>query len=189
MFYLLILKILVHGSSQDTDHLAHHCYEKENLTNDIYAPSVGQCLDVSSATNLFKITLTDPLVTSLNVAKFGDYELSYISGVVKREKITTVPDENEPLKDLEGEEKLVLDVAPSETIRFHKPVMIGDLKLSEFRNLLSSRGFSADFVSGALIVNGRVIVRKDGRNLKLEGGINADYFSVRRLLYEFHAII
>ena len=67
--------------------------------------------------------------------------------------------------------------------------MIGDLKLSEFRNLLSSRGFSADFVSGALIVNGRVIVRKDGRNLKLEGGINADYFSVRRLLYEFHAII
>jgi cleavage and polyadenylation specificity factor subunit 2 len=184
--------IFVHGSSKDTDHLAHHCYENQDLTNDIYAPSIGQCLDVSSATNLFKITLTDPLVTSLNIAKFGDYELSYISGVVKREKVSTVPDENdenEP-EDLEStEEKLVLDVAPSESIRFHKPVMIGDLKLSEFRTLLVSRGFSAEFVSGALIVNGRVIVRKDGRNLKLEGGINADYFSVRRLLYEFHAII
>lgn len=125
-------------------------------------------------------------MTSLNIAKFGDYELSYISGVVKREKISTVPDENDV--DTE-EEKLVLDVAPSETIRFHKPVMIGDLKLSEFRTLLVSRGFLAEFVSGALIINGRVIVRKDGRNLKLEGGINADYFSVRRLLYEFHAII
>jgi cleavage and polyadenylation specificity factor subunit 2 len=183
--------ILVHGSSKDTDHLAHHCYEHQSLTNDIYAPSIGQCLDVSSATNLFKITLTDPLVTSLNIAKFGDYELSYISGVVKREKIPTVPDENdENVEDLENaEDKLVLDVAPSESIRFHKPVMIGDLKLSEFRTLLLSRGFSAEFVSGALIVNGRVIVRKDGRNLKLEGGINADYFSVRRLLYEFHAII
>ena len=124
------------------------------------------------------------------MARFGDYELSYISGVIKREKITPVPDESLITEDVENEEeKLVLDVAPSETIKFHKPVMIGDLKLSEFRTLLTSRGFSAEFVSGALIVNGRVIVRKDGRNLKLEGGINADYFSVRRLMYEFHAII
>lgn len=87
------------------------------------------------------------------------------------------------------DKQYILDVARSESMRFHKPVMIGDVKLSEFRNLLQSRGFSVDFLRGVLIVNGRVMVRKDGHNLRLEGGINADYFSVRRLLYELHAII
>ena len=205
--------ILVHGSTQDTDHLAQHCYESQAMTDDIYAPSVGDCLDVSSATNLFKVTLTDPLVSSLNIAQFGDYRLSYISGIIKKDHLAaTVPEEGEPIEEdtvmepaesiyektktapvheeePQADTKFILDIAPSDTIRFHKPVMIGDVKLSEFRSLLNSRGFSTQFVSGVLIVNGRVIVRKDGRNLKLEGGINADYFSVRRLLYELHAII
>ena len=95
-----------------------------------------------------------------------------------------------PGPDTSGDQKdFILDVARSENTKFHQPVMIGDVKLSEFRSLLNSRGFSTDFVRGILIVNGRVTVKKEGHNLKLEGGINADYFSVRRLLYESHAII
>lgn len=63
------------------------------------------------------------------------------------------------------------------------------MKLSEFRQLLISRGFKSDFVAGVLVVNGSVLVKKQGRNLAIEGSINADYFSVRRLLYESHAIV
>jgi cleavage and polyadenylation specificity factor subunit 2 len=144
--------------------------------------------------------------------QFGDYQLSYISGIIlnKKEDQLALPSNEEPIEDqsdsmmdvdVSEESKLaepeasardkqyILDVARSESMRFHKPVMIGDVKLSEFRNLLQSRGFSVDFLKGVLIVNGRVMVRKDGHNLRLEGGINADYFSVRRLLYELHAII
>lgn len=61
-------QILVHGTTEITDHLAQHCYENTSMTDEVYAPSVGDCLDVSSATNLYKVTLTDPLVSSLNIA-------------------------------------------------------------------------------------------------------------------------
>lgn len=161
----------------------------------------------------------------MNIARFGDYQLSFISGVISRKKPlqalespsngedgvpeqdsesqAQVGDENQkddtPMGDAavpgpdeqgDGDQKdFVLDVARSENVKFHKPVMIGDVKLSEFRSLLNSRGFSTEFARGVLIVNGRVTVKKEGHNLKLEGGINADYFSVRRLLYESHAII
>jgi hypothetical protein len=165
-------------------------------------------------------------VTSLNIARFGDYQLSYISGVISRKKQQPqtsalgdedgVPEEEQeeqshqetkeaivvesdaqmtdaavpsPSDDEENKKDFVLDVARSESVKFHKPVMIGDVKLSEFQSLLNSRGFSTEFSRGVLIVNGRVTVKKEGHNLKLEGGINADYFSVRRLLYESHAII
>jgi hypothetical protein len=168
-------------------------------------------------------------VTSLNIARFGDYQLSYISGVISRKKnlqaITgesvedSVPEqgkteetqeENEEGREVLGKENdtlmtdaavpgpdesteekkdFILDVARSENVKFHKPVMIGDVRLSEFQSLLNSRGFSTEFSKGVLIVNGRVTVKKEGHNLRLEGGINADYFSVRRLLYESHAII
>ena len=128
--------------------------------------------------------------------------MSFISGIIKKDdqKAPNQEDEmevdsseeamvQEPEELPESEGKLVLDVAPSTSIKFHRPVMIGDIKLSEFRQLLISRGFTSEFVSGALIVNGSVLVKKEGRNLALEGSINADYFAVRRLLYDWHAIV
>jgi cleavage and polyadenylation specificity factor subunit 2 len=48
-------QIFVHGSSEDTDHLATQCYENPAMTDEVYAPSIGDVLDVSSATNLFKV--------------------------------------------------------------------------------------------------------------------------------------
>ena len=107
----------------------------------------------------------------------------------KQEQVVANESSQESIGESIEESKLILDVAPAESIRFHKPVMVGDVKLSEFRSLLNSRGFTCEFASGVLVVNKNVIVRKEGSNLTLEGRINADYFSVRRLLYEMHAIV
>lgn len=102
----------------------------------------------NSATNLFKVTLTDSLVSSLNIAKYGEYQLSFLSGIVKKQD-KTLEDSNNNSKSIEIEtneivemeniimesdenlnesidleSKLLLDVAPAETIKFHRPVMV-----------------------------------------------------------------
>lgn len=60
----------------------------------------------------------------------------------------------------------------------------GDLRLSDFRQTLARAGYRAEFVSGVLVVNGKVRLRKAGpRKVALDGVYGDDYFAVRQLLY------
>ncbi|KAJ3279117.1 cleavage and polyadenylation specificity factor subunit 2 [Borealophlyctis nickersoniae] len=61
--------ILVHGSEDATEELANYCLETENMTNEVYAPNVGECINVSAATDIYQVKLTDSLVSSLKTAK------------------------------------------------------------------------------------------------------------------------
>ncbi|KAJ3046928.1 hypothetical protein HK102_013056, partial [Quaeritorhiza haematococci] len=74
--------ILVHGSEEATEALRTFCIENESLTKEVYAPRIGERINVSAAGNIYQVKLTDSLVTSLRLAQVDDHELAYVSGII-----------------------------------------------------------------------------------------------------------
>ena len=70
-------------------------------------------------------------------------------------------------------------------------VFLGDLRLSDLRQVLSQEGVPAEFAEGVLVcANGRVTVRKDGdEKLVVEGALSNEYFDIRNILYAQYQIL
>ncbi|KAF9405666.1 cleavage and polyadenylation specificity factor subunit 2, partial [Podila epigama] len=83
--------ILVHGMEEKTEALGAAYLELEDMTKEIYMPSVGEILNVSEVTNMYKIHLTDALLSSLTFSKLGEYDLAYLVGQVQIPAGTTAP--------------------------------------------------------------------------------------------------
>ncbi|RKO87450.1 beta-lactamase-like protein [Blyttiomyces helicus] len=191
--------ILIHGSEESTQDLANYCLQSENFTSEVFCPAVGECINVSAATNIYQVKLTDSLVSSLSMAHIDDYELAYVSGVIRDPScaappsassttpstLPTAPRAAPALSNLP-----ILDILPLDRQAAHQPVIVGDLKLFEFRRLLTAEGFVSEFVKGALVVDGGVVVRRrDKGRVEIEGPIGKTYYGVRKLLYEQHAVL
>ncbi|KAI9095542.1 beta-lactamase-like protein [Phlyctochytrium arcticum] len=183
--------ILVHGTQDSTTHLVTYCLDNEGLTNEVFMPNISDCINVSSATDIYQIKLTDTLVSSLKMATLGDYELAYVTGILRGPE-TTDPSSSSTTTTETFPPGTVptLDIISSTYPVSHPSVIVGDLRLSEFRKKLLQKGYQADFVQGALIVNRKIVVRKAGAgSLTLEGPVCAEYAGIRKLLYDQHAVI
>ncbi|EGF79032.1 hypothetical protein BATDEDRAFT_12823 [Batrachochytrium dendrobatidis JAM81] len=165
--------LFVHGDKASTMAFAEYCRTNESLTNEVYDPVQGECVNVSSATNLFRVVLTDTLM--------DEYSLSYITGVIKLQDSVT------------GGTRAMLEVVPVETQLTRQHVMVvGEAKLSQVRKVLDSQGFRTAFASGVLVVNeGKALIKRSGTDgsLALEGSISRDYYKIRELLYSTLAIL
>ncbi|KAJ3199241.1 hypothetical protein HDU67_002963, partial [Dinochytrium kinnereticum] len=159
--------VLVHGSKESMKSMESFVLENNTLTNDVFCTEKDEWLNVSVATNVFQIKLTDSLVTSLNMAKMADYEIAYISGFIRMSDTTDRPptsDTDETQMDVDATVPVstttvpVLDLLPSEYRKSRLPVIVGDVRLSEFRRVLVDQGFEAEFISGCLLVNKSVVM-------------------------------
>ncbi|KAI9258770.1 beta-lactamase-like protein [Phascolomyces articulosus] len=169
--------IVIHGSSKPTEELAQACRNMDHFTKEIFTPSVSQVLNVSAATNIYRVRLTDAMVSSLQFSKLEDYELARVSG-----RIHFPTDSTTPSLDVD-----TTDEQPSKA----PSVFVGDIRLSEFKKVLQGEGISAEFKGeGVLVCNDCVAVRKTGTGqLLVEGILSPDYYKIRSLLYAQHAIL
>lgn len=128
------------------------------FTKEIFTPSIGEVLNVSAATNIYRVRLTDGLVNSLLFSKLDDYELARVSGRIHFQEDSTTPSLD-----------TVEEVAPTsemEHLQLHKKKMepsifVGDIRLTEFKRVLQAEGISAEFKDeGMLVCNDLVVVRK-----------------------------
>ncbi|KAL1934717.1 hypothetical protein VTP01DRAFT_6899 [Rhizomucor pusillus] len=168
--------IIVHGAEKPTEELEQACRSDPQL-KEIFAPAIGQVLNVSAATNIYRVKLRDALVSSLQFAKLDDYELARVSGRIHFPADSTTPS---------------LDTDTSDTPPKWEPsVFVGDIRLTEFRKLLQAEGITAEFKGeGVLVCNDLVAVRKTGTGqLLVEGLLSPDYYKVRSLLYSQYAIL
>lgn len=155
---MTIFKILVHGSDEATDALQKFCKGATNLTDQIFTPKVGEALNVSAARNIFQVKLSDSLISSLQTTRLGDFELAYINGVVHYPSKEVSPsEEKENMQDADGMDQDQpeiteddsatviphLDPVPVQT--FHKPVIVGQIKLSDFRKVLQANKLATIF--------------------------------------------
>ncbi|KAF8932795.1 cleavage and polyadenylation specificity factor subunit 2, partial [Haplosporangium bisporale] len=258
--------ILIHGTEDKTAALSESYLGMSDLTREIYTPSVGEILNVSEVTNMYKIHLTDALLSSLNFSKLGEYDLAYLVGQVQIPAGSTAPVLGMPVIEstltgagvvavagagavgVDAEQKRITgpeatgEVAHGESIstalttttinapvdettlsvptsaatalalhqhqqllhqhqqqlelleREHKPVFVGDIRLTEFKDrTLKQAGIHAEFMGeGVLVCNGVVAIRKVEQTgqILLEGSpMTRDYYRVRHLLYEQFAIL
>lgn len=258
---------MIHGTEGKTAALSESYLGLSDMTREIYTPSVGEILNVSEVTNMYKIHLTDALLSSLNFSKLGEYDLAYLVGQVQIPAGSTAPVLGMPVIEstftgaaaaagtgaggVEGEQKRITgpeatgEAAHGESTstalatttttttnapvdetslsgptsaatalalhqhqqllhqhqqqlelleREHKPVFVGDIRLTEFKDrTLKQAGIHAEFMGeGVLVCNGVVAIRKVEQTgqILLEGSpMTRDYYRVRHLLYEQFAIL
>ncbi|TVU10615.1 hypothetical protein EJB05_44158 [Eragrostis curvula] len=165
--------VLVHGSAEATEHLKMHCAKNSDLH--VYAPQVEETIDVTSDLCAYKVQLSEKLMSNIISKKLGEHEIAWLDAEVGKE-----------------DEKLIL-LPPSSPPPPHKSVLVGDLKLADFKQFLENKGWQVEFAGGALRCGEYITVRKIGdsiqkggagsQQLVIEGPLCEDYYKIRELLY------
>ncbi|KAJ3343248.1 hypothetical protein HDU93_009232 [Gonapodya sp. JEL0774] len=174
--------ILVRGPPTATEALSAFCLSSPSLTNEVVAPRVGETVNVSTARNMYQIKLTDQLVSSLRMARLGDYQLAFVDGVIR------FPAEGgDPILDLPPAD------GPGSLASLQQPsIIVGDMKLSKFRDVLAAEGIRSEFAEGGVLVcnGGTVAIRKSASGqITIEGVLGEDYYKIRQLVYAQHSIL
>ncbi|THH11733.1 hypothetical protein EW145_g469 [Phellinidium pouzarii] len=201
--------IVVHSSLEGSQSLIEACGAVRALTKDIYAPDIGESVQIGQHTNSYSISLSEELLASVKMSNFEDNEVGFVQGCIASLASSTIPI-LEPISNLTA---LAENVAATTSLikptrlgsrpatKLPQSTMIGDLKLTALKARLGSLGVQAEFAGeGVLLCRGNqtehnaensiVAVRKmaDGK-VELEGTVTNVYYTVRQAIYELHALI
>lgn len=167
--------VLIHGSAEATEHLKQHCVK--HVCPHVYAPQIGETIDVTSDLCAYKVQLSEKLMSNVLFKKLGDYEIAWVDaevGKTETEMLSLLP---------------LSTPAPP-----HKSVLVGDIKMADFKQFLASKGISAEFSGGALRCGEFVTLRKVGdpsqkgggsgsQQIVIEGPLSEEYYKIRDYLY------
>ncbi|CAN4087744.1 unnamed protein product [Withania somnifera] len=143
------LTVLVHGSAEATEHLKQHCLK--HVCPHVYAPQLEETIDVTSDLCAYKVQLSEKLMSQVIFKKLGDYEIAWLDaevGQTENDMFSLLP---------------LSRPAPP-----HKTVLVGDIKMSDFKQFLASKGVQV----GAAI-----------QQIVLEGPLSEEYYKIREYLY------
>lgn len=177
-------------------------------TIDIYAPSVGETVQIGQHTNSFSISLSDELLSTIKMSRFEDNEVGYVTGRVTSHFSSTIPilEPSGPTIPTPNANILhaprILGSRPIQILP--RSTMIGELKLTALKSRLASVGVQAELVGEGVLICGAgarrdessnsiqdtVAVRKTGRGrVELEGSVSDIYYVVRKEIYNLHALV
>ncbi|XP_034238618.1 probable cleavage and polyadenylation specificity factor subunit 2 [Thrips palmi] len=192
--------ILVRGTPDSTRAMMQHCQQWTDAR--IFAPSLGDIIDVTTETHIYQVRLTDALVTSLDFKRGKDAELAWLDAQIVSRDVTRdavrssmdVDDDEEKaklLKDGMEDEIFTLEPVSMNEVQGHNTVLINELKLSDFKQVLLKHSIPSEFSGGVLwCFNNTIAVRKvEAGHVTLEGCLSDEYYMVRDLLYEQYAIL
>ncbi|GAB2294030.1 hypothetical protein Dimus_028246 [Dionaea muscipula] len=166
--------VLVHGSAEATEHLKQHFLKH---VPHVYAPQIGETIDVTSDLCAYKVQLSEKLMSNVLLKKLGDYEIAWV--------------DSEVAKTDSG----MLSLLPlSTSAPPHKSVLVGDVKMADFKQFLAGQGIQAQFSGGALRCGEFVTLRKVGdpnqkgggtgsQQIVIEGPLTEEYYKIRDYLY------
>jgi len=197
--------ILVRGSASSLASLKDFCSEVVEGENNIFVPKNGEVVDATTERFIYQIRLRDSLFSTLKFSKAKDAQLAWLDGMVKmiddertdlkplveeEQKEEPVVDEEEQLKDKPAIPMLV--ALPEESVQGHDTNFVNELKLSDFKLVLTRNGIPSEFQMGNLMcgVNSNVQLRRhESGRVMIEGCVSDDYYMIRDLLYQQYAIV
>ncbi|KAJ7638939.1 beta-lactamase-like protein [Roridomyces roridus] len=201
--------IIVHASSEAAGLLIESCANIRSMTKDIFAPARGESVQIGQQTNSFSISISDELLAQLKMSTFEDNELGYVTGRIVTHASSTIPT-LEPLTDSASTvSKSTAAAVPQmlgsrPTVSLPKSTMIGELKLTALKTRLATIGVPAEFIGEGVLICGTaagqmggsdaledsVAVRKSASGkIELEGSASKVYYTVRKEIYNLHALI
>ncbi|OCH92182.1 hypothetical protein OBBRIDRAFT_773886 [Obba rivulosa] len=201
--------IIVHAPPEGTEVLMESCANIRAMTRDIYAPQQGDTVQIGQHTNSFSISLSDELLASIKMSRFEDNEVGYVTGRIASLASSTIP-VLEPVSSaslpsaksrraLRGRR---LGARPTATLP--QSTMIGELKLTALKARLATVGVHAELIGEGVLICGAaakrgaasdaledsVAVKKTARGrVELEGSVSDVYYTVRREIYNLHALV
>ena len=90
----------------------------------------------------------------------------------------------------EASSTLYLDPIPPQKQIQHRPITVGDMKLSKLNKHLLSQGYKTQFVKGGiLVINDLFIVQREQGSLVMQGSVHPDYYKGRDVVYSLHATL
>ncbi|XP_024982399.1 cleavage and polyadenylation specificity factor subunit 2 isoform X3 [Cynara cardunculus var. scolymus] len=173
--------VLVHGSAEATEHLKQHCLK--HVCPHVYAPQIEETIDVTSDLCAYKVQLSEKLMSNVLFKKLGDYEIAWIDSEVEK-----------------TESGMLSSLPLSTTAPPHKSVLVGDLKMADFKQFLAGKGIQVEFAGGALRCGEYVTLRKVGdasqkggaaaiQQIVIEGPLCEEYYKIREYLYsQFYSL-
>ncbi|GLB33982.1 putative cleavage and polyadenylation factor 2 C-terminal [Lyophyllum shimeji] len=202
--------IIVHAPPHATDVLIESCATIRAMTKDIYAPAVGESVQIGQQISSFSLSISDELLKTLNMSRFEDNEVGYVTGRIVAHANSTIP-VLEPIsagalpKVTTGKEVTrprPLGARP--TVTLPQSTMIGELKLTALKARLAAIGVQAELIGEGVLICGAgakrnepadtleesVAVRKTAAGkVELEGNVSEVYYTVRREIYKLHALV
>jgi cleavage and polyadenylation specificity factor subunit 2 len=190
--------VLVRGEKHSLADLKDFCSEVVEGENNVFVPRNGEVVDATTERFIYQVRLRDSLFSTLKFSKAKDAQLAWLDGVVKM-----VDDERTDLKPTaeEGEEVEALKpkaVIPmliplaEESVKGHPTNFVNELKLSDFKLVLTRNGIPSEFQLGNLMCgnNSNVQLRRhESGRVMIEGCVSDDYYVIRELLYQQYAIV
>jgi len=192
--------ILVRGDQDNTREMTEFCREllgtNESGKSMVFAPANGQVVDVTTERFIYQVRLRDGLVSTLQFNKGRDGYLAWLDGVIRmveEDKADIVPagDDEEEEKD-DKPVIPVLEPVPSDQLQGHQTNFVNELKLSDFKLVLTRNGIPSEFQQGNLLCgqsNNVMLKRHDSGRVTIEGCVSDDYYVIRELLYQQYAIV
>ncbi|OJA09308.1 hypothetical protein AZE42_03126 [Rhizopogon vesiculosus] len=200
--------IIVHAQAAAAEALIESCANIRSMTKDIWAPSVGETVQIGQHTNSFSISLSDELLSTIKMSRFEDNEVGYVTGRVASHFSSTIPILEPSGPAIPTPDANVLRaprILGSRTPQIlPRSTMIGELKLTALKSRLASVGVQAELVGEGVLICGAgarrdqsssslqetVAVRKTGRGrVELEGNVSDIYYVVRKEIYNLHALV
>jgi len=207
--------VIVRGSLEDSAALAEACnsivasdagpdFQSDPQANSkrVFTPRTGEVVDATTETHIYQVRLTDSLLSTLHFQSGKDNSmLAWVDGYISYERGAEKADilmsaEDEAAED--GDEAVgkvvipTLEPLPEDQIVGHASIFVNELKLSDFKMVLSKHHISSEFQGGVLFCgsNSQVALRRhDSGRVTIEGSHCEDYYVVRKLLYEQYAIV
>ncbi|CAG0891466.1 unnamed protein product [Darwinula stevensoni] len=194
--------LIVRGSADACKALQAHALK--NGVEKSYITKGTDVIDASTESHIYQVRLKDSLIAMLHFSRGGREEgtpeLSWIDGVIcMRPRYSELElAEKEERHDIDmlddsGTKELIptLEPLPLEDVPGHETSFVNDVKLSDFKQILTKEGIPSEFSAGILwCCNGTVALRRhDAGRITMEGSLSSEYYTIRDLLYQQYSIV
>jgi len=187
----------------------------------VFVPKNGEEVDATTERFIYQVKLRDSLFSTLAFSKAKSSQeawVAWIDGIVKLNQ--NIPDIKgdeeesnadidtsinsidkdrvknqvpilEPI-DVDEEQEEEGDEAVKKNNNQHATSFVNEVKLSDFKLVLTRNSIHSEFQQGNLICgsNGSVLLRRhESGRVELEGCLSEDYYQIRNLLYQQYAIV
>ena len=202
--------IIVRGSTKSCEELKKVALSvtsetaRDSSTNRVFLPKTGEFVDATTETYIYQVRLPDPLMSRLEFqfAKDNAY-LAWVDGLLSYEQNEIMDIDEKAIKEENEEEEEdvkkpanadlipTLQPLPEDEVVGHATSFVNELRLSEFKVVLSRHNIASEFQGGVLFCgNGTVALRRhDSGRVTIEGCVSEEYYQVRDLLYQQYAIV
>jgi len=191
--------ILVRGTEDNLTALKDFCSDVIGGENNIFVPKNGEVVDATTERFIYQVRLRDSLFSTLNFNKAKDGHLAWVDGVIKMtddervDIIATDVDEDTAEPTAPAQPVIpVLVPLPDDQVVGHSTNFVNELKLSDFKLVLTKNGIPSEFQAGNLMCGHSSHVqlrRHESGRVMIEGCLSNEYYTIRDLLYQQYAIV